>query len=116
MNEPTPNDQHLPPPEVPSEFNPYLTVEVMDHPGHNLPPLSKQPGSLAIAMSVLAGVFTAIVVFCLTFFVTCVGMVSSGNGRSFSFEGLIAISTITALVAAILAAWGILKLIGVIRQ
>jgi cation transport ATPase len=96
-------------PEAPPESNPYMAAVVTDLPGDNTGSAVKRPSTRFVLLSVLGGMVIAIVTFCLTFFVTCAGMLSSGNGQNFSFEVLVAISTLVAFVAAVLFTWEIQK-------
>ena len=105
MSDLAPNDQ----PEASPESNPYMAADMADLPGDNTGSAVKRPSIRFVVLSVLGGMVIAIVTFCLTFFVTCAGMLSSGNGQNFSFEVLVAISTLVAFVAAVLFTWAIQK-------
>ena len=100
------------------DSNPYIALDVSSQGMNESPMPTAQPRSqtLGIVLSVIGGSVTAVSVFCLTFFVTCLGAFSARGGPSLGFESIVAISILTAVIAAILASIGILKLVRLLQR
>ncbi len=77
-----------------------------------------KPGPVAIVFSVILGLLVAVVMFCVTFFFTCLGMMSvqkpdiNAAGEVIVF----AVAGVTAIASFIFTYWGVLKLVRMFKR
>lgn len=88
--------------------NPYVAPQV-----HDAPPFDrKKPGPVAIFFGIVIALAMAGLTFCVSFFFTCLGVMSVSNGPGVISEALVfLIAGLTAIAAFALTLWGFLKVV-----
>ncbi len=101
MSEPEPN---------PYEVSPFAELAAS-------PDQRSKPGPVAVVFSVILGLVVAIAMFCVTFFVTCLGVSSVRElDNEFGFFIMCAIAGLTAIAAFLFTYWGIMKLVRMFKR
>ena len=98
-----------------TEENPYIAPHVADI--AETVGVRKTPGPVAIIFAILLGATTAIVTFCATFFMTCVGLMEQA---AILGDSAIPMSTFAGVVTSIgvtwFAVWGFLKIVTALKS
>ena len=98
------------------EPNPYEVSPFTDPAA--TPGQRSKPGPVAVVFSVILGLVVAVVMFCVTFFFTCLGMMSvqkpdiNAAGEVIVF----AVAGVTAIASFIFTYWGMLKLVRMFKS
>lgn len=105
MNEPTPQP----------EDNPYLATQVADI-ATSVSDRS-QPGPVAIVFSVMTGLAVAVLTFCATFVVTCLGVISVGPvARMPRLAVVFVVAGLTTVAAFVFTVKGFLKVVRSLKR
>ncbi len=77
-----------------------------------------KPGPVAVGFSVTLGLIVAIATFCVTFFFTCLGMISVQQPEINEFGEVIvfAVAGVTALAAFMFTVWGVLAVVKLFKR
>jgi hypothetical protein len=76
-----------------------------------------EPGVVATIIGVIAGLIIAVVMFCVTFFFTCLGVLSIDDPIGAFGESLVfAVAGITAAASFAFTVWGIRRISAAIRR
>ncbi len=97
-------------PEDLPDSNPYDVLEIKTELQSNSALPSRKRSILATALVIVTGSTAAFFAFCVTFYVTCNGIVSSGNYRNLGGFGLFFVSFVPGFFAAAAVILVILKI------
>lgn len=101
MKHEAPDDASSPDP------NPYIAPDVLDIP----PQASQKAGPVAIFFGFIIASTLAAAAFGLSFFFTCLGVMSIGGDGDFAMVLIWGISGLTTIAAFVFSLWGFLKIV-----
>jgi len=94
----------------PYEFSPFTDPAAS-------PDQRSKPGPIAVVFSVILGLVVAVVMFCVSFFFTCLGVMSLPQHQSeFDLAICSIIAGVTAIAAFVFSYRGILKLVRMFKR
>jgi hypothetical protein len=97
-----------------SEENPYIAPQVTDIAASVTP--RQKPSTVAVVISVVLGIVVAVLVFGVSFFFTCLGVMSVRSlDNEFGMVVTFLVASLTAVAAFVFTVWGLLKIVRALK-